>query len=242
MTQLKKESGVDSTIESNDKAKLSAHEIYSALRKMIIAMEILPGTRVTESQLADYFSVSRTPVRAALHKLESENLLWIKPKQGCFIRNIDLSQISHYYDVRVTLENMVLSELSKQGDSKELRQLSSLWHPDTMSFGVKVTDELKEAEENFHTQLATLSGNSALLNYITDINHRIRGVRLLGWPDQKSVTDTYEQHFRICQLVLNGDLITAQAEMTVHIRNSQEKASQVTLHQLYNNQNVIQFE
>lgn len=52
-------------------------------------------------------------MRAALQKLESEGLLTIKPKQCCFIRNIDLLQISHYYDVRVALEALVLEEISK---------------------------------------------------------------------------------------------------------------------------------
>jgi DNA-binding GntR family transcriptional regulator len=67
-------------------------------------------------------------------------------------------------------------------------------------------------------------------------------VRLLGWPDKSSVINTYKEHFRICELLLAGDLATAQAEMTVHIRKSQEQASKLTLNQLYNNRNIVSFE
>ncbi|SMF07085.1 hypothetical protein SAMN02745866_00538 [Alteromonadaceae bacterium Bs31] len=80
------------------------------------------------------------------------------------------------------------------------------------------------------------------MDYITDINDQIRVVRELGWPNEKSVTDTYEEHFRICSLVLKGKLRDAQAEMTNHIRKSQDQASRITLHQLYGNRNTIRFD
>lgn len=221
--------------------KPSAQEIYESLRHMIIRFELMPGSRVTETQLADFFQVSRTPIRAALQRLENEELLEIKAKQGCFIRNIDLLRISHYYDVRVSLETLVLEEICKLHDFDELRELAQLWHPDHASFGVEITDDLKEAEEIFHQQLAKISRNPVLANYIADINDHIRVVRRLGWPDIKSVVDTYNEHHRICELLLHRDLRTAQEEMTNHIRKSQDQASRVTLHQIYGNRTTIKF-
>lgn len=222
--------------------KPSAQDIYESLRNMIIRFELIPGSRVTETQLADYFQVSRTPIRAALQRLENEELLTIKAKQGCFIRNIDILRISHYYDVRVSLENLVLEEISKLQDFEELLELAQLWHPDHLNFGVDINEDLKEAEEIFHLQLAKISRNYVLASYISDINDHIRVVRRLGWPNKKSVMDTYEEHHRVCELLLNGDLLTAQGEMTNHIRKSQDLASRVTLHQIYSNRNTIKLE
>lgn len=222
--------------------KPNAQGIYEALRNMIIRFELIPGSRVTETQLADFFQVSRTPIRAALQRLENEELLTIKAKQGCFIRNIDMLRISHYYDVRVSLENLVLEEIAKLQDFEELRELAQLWHPEHLSFGTDITDDLKEAEEIFHLQLAKISRNNVLASYIADINDHIRVVRRLGWPNLRSVTDTYEEHYRICQLLLSGDLRNAQEEVTNHIRKSQDQASRVTLHQIYSNRAAIKFE
>lgn len=222
--------------------KPNPQSIYDTLRNMIVALELIPGSRVTETQLADHFQVSRTPIRAALQKLESEGLLAIKPKQGCFIRNIDMLQISHYYDVRVALENMVLEEVSKLKNWDDLLELASLWNPEALCYGVEITDELKQAEENFHLDLAKISKNTVLQNYVLDVADHIRVVRRLGFPDAKSVTDTYEEHFRICQLLLAKDLNTAQSEMTNHIRKSQDQASRITLHQLYANKKAVVFE
>lgn len=222
--------------------KPNAHDIYTRLRDLIIALHLAPGSRVTESQLADYFEVSRTPVRAALQRLENEGFLTIKAKQGCFIRNIDMMEIIQYYDVRVALENLVLEEVAKQKDHSALVELAEQWDPQALHFGVEISDDLKLAEENFHLQLAKISRNTVLIQYINDINDHIRAMRRLGWPDSKSVTDTYEEHYRICDLLLKGDVTAAQAEMTNHIRKSQDQASRVTLHQLYGNRDTIVFD
>ena len=222
--------------------KPNPQEIYSTLREMIIALRVAPGSRVTESQLADYFSVSRTPIRAALQRLENEGFLTIKSKQGCFIRSIDMLEISQYYDVRVALENQALDEISKLSDHSALAELAEQWNPDKLLFGLEINDALKEAEENFHLELAKLSRNKVLIQYLADVNDHIRAMRRLGWPNSKSVTDTYEEHYRICQLLMAGDLVEAQAEMTNHIRKSQDQASRITLHQLYGNRDVISFD
>lgn len=222
--------------------KPNAQEIYESLRNMIIRFDLVPGSRVTEMQLADYFQVSRTPVRAALQRLENEGLLSVKAKQGCFIRNIDMLRICHYYDVRVSLENLVLEEIAKLQDLEALQELAQLWQPDQTNFGIEINEDLKEAEEIFHLQLAKVSRNSVLAGYIADINDHIRVVRRLGFPNKKSVLDTYEEHYRICELLLHGELKKAQEEMTNHIRKSQDQASRVTLNQIYSNRTAVKFD
>lgn len=203
---------------------------------MIVDFQVRPGTRLTESQVADYFEVSRTPVRAALQRLESDGLLTIKPKLGCFVRNLDIQQISCYYDVRVALENCVIEEIGKLKSLAEIEKLAEEWHPDKCYFGSEVTDELKFAEENFHVKLAQASHNPALVQYINDINDHIRIVRRAGWPDSKSVIDTYKEHFAICSLILDGKIQLAKDEMTNHIRKSQDLANRITLKQIYGDQ------
>lgn len=202
----------------------------------------MPGSRMTESQLADYFGVSRTPIRAVLQRLESEGQLTIKPKQGCFVRSLDMLQISHYYDVRVALENMSIDEAIKQKNKEAIQVLATKWHPETQLFGTEITESLKLAEENFHLELAMASRNPVLVNYLQDVNANIRAVRRLGWPDAASVSDTYEEHYLICRLMLERKAARAKDEMERHIRKSQERANRITLQQIYNERNMIRFE
>lgn len=222
--------------------KPNAQEIYDRLRGMIMSLQLMPGSRITENQLADFFNVSRTPIRAALQRLENDRLLSIKAKQGCYVRNIDMLQISHYYDVRVALENLVLGEINQLRDKSDLQTLAERWNPATLFYGKDITPELKQAEETFHQELADISRNTVLAGFIADINDHIRVVRLLGFPNEKSVMDTYEEHFRICNYLLANNLPSAQDEMTNHIRKSQDQANRVTLHQIYNNREILKFD
>lgn len=216
-------------------SKPNAQEIYQVLHKMIVDLEIAPSTRLTEQQLCDYFAVSRTPIRSALQHLENDGLITIKPKQGCFVRDIDLAEIHDYYDVRVSLESLVLAEIHKLSEPVGLNELAERWDPQARFYGSSATDELKHAEEAFHLELAAISGNRVLYRYMIDINEHIRVVRMFGWPDEQSVTDTYDEHWRICQALLRGELKSAQSDMAEHIRKSQGNASRVTLQQLHKN-------
>lgn len=208
---------------------------------MIMDFEIPPGSRVTESQLASHFDVSRTPVRAALQRLDSEGHLAIRPKQGCFIRTIDIVKISQYYDVRVALEKAVVDEVLRQNSRALVTALAGKWHPKARHFGTEITEQLKLAEEGFHLELARASGNEALVSYLQDVNDNIRAVRRLGWPDKSSVLDTYEEHFLICRLILDRKAAAARREMENHIRKSQDGANRVTLTQLYGKRNSVTF-
>ncbi len=79
-------------------------DIYRQLKDMILSFVLYPGARVTENELALRFGVSRTPVREALQRLAAEGYVTIRPKQGCFVTDIDIERINHYYDVRIALE------------------------------------------------------------------------------------------------------------------------------------------
>jgi DNA-binding GntR family transcriptional regulator len=223
------------------KKQKTAQEIYQELRRMIMDFVILPGTRVTETQLAEHFGVSRSPIRSALQRLDSEGHLEIRPKQGCFIRAIDIAKISHYYDVRVALEKVVVDEVLRLNARALVAALAEKWHPEIRRFGTEATDELKLEEENFHLELAQASGNQALVGYLRDVNDNIRSVRRLGWPDKSSVLDTYEEHYLVCRLILERKGAQARREMENHIRKSQDGANRVTLNQIYGKRGTVKF-
>ena len=211
--------------------------IYQRLLGMITSFDIAPGFRLTESQLADYFEVSRTPIRAALQRLENEGHVFVRAKQGCFVRNIDLDVISDYYDVRIELELKSVRLAANFKDKTDIETLAEQWQPSEYFYGKQTSTELKLAEEDFHVNLAQISGNRVLPDYIRDINDRIRVVRQQGWPDQKSVDDTYQEHFNICQYLLNNQVELAVDEMLTHIKKSKDQANRVSLTQIYRGKN-----
>lgn len=214
------------------KSRLSSQDIYKRLRQMIMDFSLLPGARVTETELAELFDVSRTPIREALHKLEVEGFLKIRPKQGCFIREVDIAEISDYYDVRVALEGMAVELACERIPNEVLVELSAVWDPATRPQKLASLEKIKDIEEDFHVTLAEHSGNPVLAHYLREVNDHIRVIRRLAFIDEQTMADTYDDHHAICQLLLKRDAAAAREAMIHHIRKSQLTARNVTLTQI----------
>jgi len=214
------------------KKRLTTPQIYQLIRQSIIDFDLFPGARVTETELAEQFNVSRTPIREALQRLEVEGLVQIRAKQGCFIRPVDTETISNYYDVRIAIESMAVELACKNMPKEHIQALTDFWNPRNYIESNDYSNHIQQIEESFHVQLAKGSGNPILVQYLNDINNHIRVIRRLGFPDKKSVRETYAEHFEICNLVLEKKASDAKKAITKHIRKSQGIASSVTLAQL----------
>ena len=199
---------------------------------MIMDFDLFPGTRVTETEIADSFDVSRTPVREALQRLELEGLLTIRPKQGCFVRPVDIETISEYYEVRVALEAAAIELACENMSEEQIDELLVFWNPKNCTMHFDYPEQIREVEEAFHVAIAEGSGNPVLANYIKDVNDHIRIIRRLGFPDEQSIRETYEEHYDLCKLLKNRDAKRAKQNMITHIRKSQGIARSVTLSQL----------
>lgn len=213
--------------------KSASQLVYDILRRKILDFDIEPGTRLTENELAAEYEMSRTPIRAALQRLEAEGQVRILPKQGCFVRPLDIDRISEFYEVRIALEVAAVEIACQHMPHELLRELSDVWNPDNYRKGdFSDLDEIKELEEAFHFSLAEGGGNTILASYLRDINDNIRIIRRMGFPDEQSIVETFEEHYLLCELILSGKVKRAREAMTDHIRKSQAIARNITLGQL----------
>lgn len=212
--------------------RLGAAQVYAQLRELILSFELYPGSRVTETELAERFQVSRTPVREALQRLETEGYLSVRPKQGVFIRQLDVSELAQYYRVRVALELTALDIVCATVADRVLKEIAAAWNPDTQPGRSDDFVRMAERDEEFHIQLAEVSGNQVLAAYLRDINHRIRVIRRLDFTDNGRVDTTYAEHHAIVQSLLARDLERARRLMQAHINASERFAKTVTLTQL----------
>lgn len=215
--------------QQSNTAKLAASEdIYQTLREMILNFDLYPGSRVTETKIAQHFGVSRTPVREALLRLEHEGHLSIRSKQGCFIRQLDIAELSEYYRVRIALEMAAVEEACAHMSTPELERLVELWDPASMPAGLD-SPTMEQSDESFHMALANGSGNSVLVKYLRDINDHIRVIRRVDFDDPERVRLTYLSHHKIATTLLQREANKARNLMKKHIRTSEEFAKTLTL-------------
>ncbi len=203
--------------------------LYQQIKQKIIAFELYPGSRVTEQQLAELFGVSRTPVRQALQRLEIEGFLTIRPKQGCFIRSLDVDELMEYYEARIALEQLIVEAAVSNMSDKQIDAMLHTWHPQRHDEAMAAGIDLGEQDEAFHVGLALASHKPVLAHLLQDINHRIRVIRRLDLNDDNRSQRTYKEHHEILMHIRDRDALKAKTAIKRHILRSREFAKTLTL-------------
>ena len=215
----------------NTAKRPSTDEVYRRLKAMLLDFEIPPGSRITETELASLFEVSRTPIREVLQRLETEGLISIRPKQGCFVRELDIEEITQYYRVRVALEQMALDEACLNMPDVELQELLDFWQPANANTDLGA-EAMQALDESFHMTIAQGSGNLVLARYLAEINNHIRIIRRLDFTVPERIVRTFEEHNAMLQALLARNVKSAQRLMQTHIMKSEEVAKNLTFIQL----------
>jgi DNA-binding GntR family transcriptional regulator len=100
--------------------------VYQKLRQAIEAGELKPGQRVMEVEIAEWLEVSRTPVREALRRLESEGMLAMEPRNGLVVGSISRQAMLELYVMREVLEGTAARLCARNASDIELMELQEL--------------------------------------------------------------------------------------------------------------------
>lgn len=217
---------------SKRKSPPNTDAIHRRLKEMILSFELYPGTRLTEGELSERFGVSRTPIREVVQRLEMERLMTVRPKQGCFVRELDIDEINDYYQVRMALERLMLQLVIERMPRQELLDLAAEWAPEQIPVEVIDVETMALRDESFHLALANGCGNRVLAQKLREINEHIHIIRRLDFTDAGRIEATYREHHALCQCLLDGRLNEALELLQSHIERSQEFSQGLTLRRL----------
>lgn len=210
-----------------------ADQAYQSIKARLAGLDLLPGDRLSEKELAEHLGISRTPVRQAMQQLHHEGLLDLHPKHGWSVPGLDFERLDELYDFRVLIEQYAISRcVSDPACQARLVSERAIW---CVAKKERLTDPLRvgHLDEQFHLALVEAAGNQEMVRthiYITD---RIRIIRRLDFIKPDRISATYEEHARILELVFGGHLTQAQAEAKEHILMSKVQARQITVEAIY---------
>ena len=196
---------------------------YERLKRGLLVGDYPLNVRLGEEKLAAAIGVSRTPVREALLRLHSEELVRRCSDGGYEPVAPDVAVIRNLYEVRAGLEIQALrrpERLGAEHDRRMLRELRVEWQelgeapPDEADLGFVLMDEA------FHVTLAESAGNPALADLLRQVNERIRIVRTTDFLTADRITQTIDEHLAIVEAVLAGHLAIAQARFVSHLDRS----------------------
>jgi len=201
--------------------------VYEYLKTAILSGHLNPGERLTEEYLAETLGVSRTPVREALHKLESEGLIKIRKKRGFIVSRDSKEEVEELFELRSILEGYALRVISESVSEETLHRLEEFIQNAEEALRRKKIEDIFKWNTRFHDTLHELVANKTRLHRLI-VNMRKYVLRhrkdTLRYPDggRRSV----EGHRKIVMALQLKDPDLCERVMREHIREAKEDALQ----------------
>ena len=181
-------------------------DVYLRIKENILSNVFSAGAHVRESELAEQFGTSRTPVREAIVRLEAEGLIEALPKRGIRVAPISASDMREIYDILMVLESLAAGQLAAtHPDTKTLSSLVA--SIEMMEAASKSTDfrQWAEGDDLFHRGVLELSGNSRLIAITDSLYSQANRTQTITLKLRSSFEISNAEHRDILDCISKGD-------------------------------------
>lgn len=191
--------------------------VYNYVLNLIMNRQLKPGEKIAEEKIAQDFGTSRTPVREALRKLESDGLIEIFPKRFVRVKVIEEKEIQDLGVLRIALDQIAIKLSLLQGSKKDFLDLKDIAEKCYEAY--KNNDKLlqHELDNSFHQKLIEISGNREIARINQEVSLKVK--YLLLYRDSVIGDESFHlrQHFDICDALLNQDEKKAASTAAAHL-------------------------
>ena len=173
-----------------------------------------PGVRLVESELAERFGVSRTPVREALQRLETQGLL-ARDGRSLIVSSLDHSQMADLYVVRAQLEGLAARLAARHAVEEEVRVLKRMAKEDRALIGDPKA--LARANRRFHGQIHLASHNRFLVQQLDLVHRSMALMAETSLAVDGRGAEALDEHDRIVAAIAARDEAAAEDALRAHI-------------------------
>ncbi|MBU2980193.1 GntR family transcriptional regulator [Lentibacter algarum] len=193
---------------------------YEQIRSAIRTGKLKPGSRVTETHLAEWLNVSRTPIREAILMLEQDGLFQYAPRQGLIVSILNYEDVVELYAMREVLEGAAASLAAKYASDAELSILNEVLEAEQSYTGDDQT-QVVSLNRQFHQIVCFAAHNQFLIKSLGALDD---SMMLLG-PTTLAVADRHasalDEHSQIVAAIEARDAEAAEKAARNHIRSAQ---------------------
>lgn len=195
---------------------------YTLIRGLILSGELAPGAQLSEEALAHRCQVSRTPVREALRRLESELFLRRSESQRTFVAEWSLDDLEDAFELRAMLEGHAAGRAAERITPAQLAQLREHNREIRRAIDLPVPDVARFLEHNreFHAIVLQAAGSTRLSSTLSLLIEQPVVWRTAQNYGRESLDRSHHEHAELLLAFERGDTSWAVAVMTGHIRRA----------------------
>jgi DNA-binding GntR family transcriptional regulator len=193
-------------------------DAYQAILTEIEHGRIAPGSRLTEAELAERLSISRTPVREALKRLEAQGLATHEPGRGMVVSLLDHDQLRELYDMREVLEGAAARHAAANASDAEIALIGEMAENEARLRGTAAAHAAANA--NFHRQIFRASRNRYLAQHLGQMRVSLTLLPHTTLAEPGRRKQAAAEHRAIAAAIADRDLDRAEALAREHIRHA----------------------
>ncbi|NHF74559.1 GntR family transcriptional regulator [Paracoccus xiamenensis] len=205
----------------------AAPQVYDRLRRAILRGALVPGDRLSESEVAKLMGISRQPVREAFIHLASDGLAEVRPQRGTYIRKISISDVLSARLIREAVEGDLIRMVAAKADPALLPRLDAEIQQQRQALAQGDSDLFVRLDDRFHRMLAEAAGHESVWNVLEGLKsqmNRLRHITARTFDIQKLI----DQHVEIVEGLRAGDAAQAEQAMRRHLNQLLDDLPEVT--------------
>lgn len=179
---------------------------YERIKQRLLNNDYPPGSFLSERQLAENLGMSKTPVKAALERLESEGFIAVSPQQGIVVRELSVHEIADQYEIRAALESYTVRTLAGQLTADQVARVRANLQAQSKLRGTGDVARGVELDSEFHAQFVEFLGNREILRVVRQLREKMQRVVTQVFRLSPARMETScEEHAAVASAVIAGD-------------------------------------
>ena len=185
--------------------RTTADDVFERLRFDITNLHLVPGTKLSEVEIARQSDVSRQPVREAFIRLSNLNLLQVRPQKATLVRKISVRDILNTRFIRIAIEVEVVRRASQSANADNFLQIERNLAEQKKAVMAGDGSLFHELDYEFHRHLCVAANCEFAFDSIAENKSHVDRLCLLSLADAQGREDLYQDHSGIFRALKDGD-------------------------------------
>ena len=203
----------------------STDQVYEVLYKQVLSLQMPPGTKLSEADMAKQLGVSRQPVRDAFFRLSQQGFLLIQPQKATRVTSIRVQDIRKARFVRTAIEVEVMRRAAEALSEADIAELREILAAQKESIDAARRDDFHRLDNQFHQLICDRSGLGFVWEQISENKAHTDRVRFLSLASGS--VSAWQEHVKIVQQLEARDAEGAVLAMREHLSKIEDVIEQL---------------
>jgi len=207
--------------------RTTADEVFDRMHEEIVSLKLLPGTKLSEVEVARRFGVSRQPVRDAFSRLENLDLLLVRPQRATEVRPFSMQRIAHARFVRLAVELEVVRRACSVWDDTRGEVLQQNLDRQLQAMESAQLEEFHALDYEFHALICELADLPLAAVTIKESKQKIDRLCMLGLGKHSEASAVLEDHRNLASALSKRSKDDAISATRQHLSRLDETISEI---------------